>query len=95
MLSDRWSVLRRSNGTFDTYNDVVVHRPGGLGSGADGDVLLLGELEKIGTSLESVEERGDAPGGQNLHLGVTCLPRQLEADLARRRKLVRCKSDIG
>ena len=37
-------------GPVHTYDDVVVHRPGGLGSGADGDVLLLGELEKIGTS---------------------------------------------
>jgi hypothetical protein len=35
-------------------DDVVVHGPGGLGSGADGDVLLLGEFQEIHTPSEIV-----------------------------------------
>lgn len=37
-------------GLVAAVDDVVVHRPGGLGRGADGDVLLIGELEQIGTA---------------------------------------------
>ena len=38
------------------------------------------EVVKIkGGSLESIKERRDAPGGHNLHLGVTSFPSQLDA----------------
>lgn len=37
-------------GLVRAVDDVVVHRPRGLGGRANGNVLLGGELEQIGTS---------------------------------------------
>ena len=51
MRQDTFGRYREAyTGLVRAVNDVVVHRPGGLGGRADGDVLLRSELQQIGTS---------------------------------------------
>jgi len=63
-------------------DEVVVHGPRGLGGGRDGDVVLSSELQKVGTTLEALDELRHTPGGDDLKLGVASLEGQLEANLA-------------
>jgi hypothetical protein len=62
-------------------SQVIVLRPGGLGSGRDGDGVLGSKLQEILATGETVEEGGNPPGGDNLKAGVACLPGKLESDL--------------
>lgn len=86
-------------GLVRAVDDVVIHGPRCLGSRADGDLLLVGELEQIGTSAvrlliwlqevvldhirKSVVELGVAPRGDDLEGRVAGLPGELETDLTR------------
>lgn len=86
-------------GLVRAVDDVVIHGPRCLGSRADGDLLLVGELEKIGTSAvrllvwlrevvldhirKSVVELGVAPRGDDLEGRVAGLPGELETNLTR------------
>lgn len=68
-------------GLVAAVDEVVVHGPGGLGAGRDGDVLLLGVLEQVLTTLELGDELGQPPWGNNLDGRVAGLEGELEADL--------------
>lgn len=81
LLGGRVVGVLKDTSLVRAVHEVVIHGPGSLGAGGDGNVVLGGELEEIGTALELLDELGHSPGGDDLHLGVASLEGKLEADL--------------
>lgn len=81
LLRRRVVRVLENTGLVRAVDEVVVHAPGSLGAGRNGDVVLGGKLEEIGTALELLDKLGKSPWGDDLHGGVASLEGKLEADL--------------